>query len=70
MITRKCWADDVYNFPAWQARHKNERFARLSHSMRKSPAWMSLGKNAMRLYSLHCTGQNGPKGSQSSLPNV
>lgn len=37
-------------FPAWQARHKNERFVRLSHSMEESPAWKSLGKNAMLLY--------------------
>lgn len=37
-------------FPAWQARHKHERFLRLACSMKKSPAWMSLGKNAIRLY--------------------
>ena len=47
---RKCWADDVYNFPAWQARHKNERFARLSRSMEESPAWNALGGNAIRLH--------------------
>lgn len=41
-------------FLAWQARHKNERFVRLARSMRKSPAWMSLGKNAIRLY-FECT---------------
>lgn len=50
MITRKCWADDVYSFPAWQARHPHERFVRIPRSMRKSPAWMSLGKNAIHLY--------------------
>lgn len=49
-IRRKCLADDVYSFPAWQARHKNERFLRLACSMEESPAWMSLGKNAIRLY--------------------
>ena len=119
----------------WQARHKHERFVRIFCSMEESPAWMSLGKNAIRLYFkcmawtydaanrkidprdkwpdgpyniqdgdfflnsakviasgifkddttlrraikelvkygfivLHCTGQNRPKGSQSSLPNV
>lgn len=37
-------------FPAWQARHKNERFVRISRSMGESPAWKSLGKNAMNLY--------------------
>lgn len=37
-------------FPAWQARNKNERFVRISHSMEESPAWKSLGKNAIRLY--------------------
>lgn len=37
-------------FPAWQARHKNERFLRLACSMEESPAWNSLGKNATRLY--------------------
>lgn len=37
-------------FPAWQARHKNERFARLSHSMEESPAWNALGGNAIRLH--------------------
>ena len=68
----KTWkeADDVYSFPAWQARHKHERFVKIYRSMEESPAWMSLGKNAIRLYSLHCTGQNRPNGSQSSLPNV
>ena len=34
----------------WQARHKHERFVRIFRSMEESPAWMSLGKNAMRLY--------------------
>lgn len=34
----------------WQARHKHERFVRISRSMAQSPAWMSLGKNAIRLY--------------------
>lgn len=37
-------------FPAWQARNKNERFVRISRSMEESPAWKSLGKNAIRLY--------------------
>lgn len=37
-------------FPAWQARNKNERFVRISRSMEESPAWRSLGKNAIRLY--------------------
>ena len=37
-------------FPAWQARHKNERFARLSYSMEESPAWNALGGNAIRLH--------------------
>lgn len=37
-------------FHAWQARHKNERFARLSHSMEESPAWNALGGNAIRLH--------------------
>lgn len=37
-------------FPAWLARHPHERFVRIPRSMRKSPAWMSLGKNAIRLY--------------------
>ena len=37
-------------FPAWQARHKNERFVRISRSMKESPAWKSLGKNATQLY--------------------
>lgn len=37
-------------FPAWLARHKNERFVRIPRSLKKSPAWMSLGKNAIRLY--------------------
>lgn len=37
-------------FPAWQARHKNERFVRISHSMKESPAWKSLGGNAILLY--------------------
>ena len=37
-------------FPAWQARNKNERFVRIFLSMEESPAWMSLGKNAIRLY--------------------
>lgn len=37
-------------FPAWQARHTNERFVRLSRSMEESPAWNSLGKNAKNLY--------------------
>lgn len=37
-------------FPAWQARHKNERFVRISCSMKESPAWKSLGKNATQLY--------------------
>ena len=41
---RKCWTDDVYSFPAWLARHPHERFVRIPRSMRKSPAWMSLGK--------------------------
>lgn len=41
-------------FPAWQARHKNERYARISRSMEESPAWKSLGGNAIRLY-LKCT---------------
>ena len=49
-IRRKCWADDVYSFPAWQARHKHERFVKIYRSMEESPAWMSLGKNAIRLY--------------------
>ena len=43
-IRRKCWADDVYSFPAWQARHKNEEFVEISWSMVESPAWNSLGK--------------------------
>lgn len=34
----------------WQARHKHERFVRIFRSMEESPAWMSLGKNAIRLY--------------------
>lgn len=34
----------------WQARRKHERFVRISRSMAQSPAWMSLGKNAIRLY--------------------
>ena len=48
----KTWkeADDVYSFPAWQARHKNEEFVEISWSMVESPAWNSLGKNAIRLY--------------------
>lgn len=37
-------------FPAWQARHKNERFVRISRSMKESPAWKSLGGNAILLY--------------------
>ena len=37
-------------FPAWLARHPHERFVIIPRSMRKSPAWMSLGKNAIRLY--------------------
>lgn len=37
-------------FPAWLARHPHERFVRIPRSIRKSPAWMSLGKNATRLY--------------------
>ena len=37
-------------FPAWQARHKHERFVRIPRSMEESPAWMALGKNAIRLY--------------------
>lgn len=37
-------------FPAWLARHKNERFVRIPRSLEESPAWMSLGKNAIRLY--------------------
>ena len=37
-------------FPAWQARHKYERFVRISRSMKESPAWKSLGKNATQLY--------------------
>lgn len=49
-IRRKCWADDVYSFHAWQARHKNEEFVEISWSMVESPAWNSLGKNAIRLY--------------------
>ena len=52
-IRRKRWADDVYSFPAWQARHKHERFVKIYRSMEESPAWMSLGKNAIRLY-LEC----------------
>lgn len=51
----KTWkeADDVYSFHAWQARHKHERFVKIYRSMEESPAWMSLGKNAIRLY-LEC----------------
>ena len=37
-------------FPAWQARHKHERFVRISRSMKESPAWKSLGGNAILLY--------------------
>lgn len=37
-------------FPAWQARHKNERFVRISRSMKESPAWKSLRGNAIQLY--------------------
>lgn len=49
-IRQKRWADDVYSFLPWQARHKHERFVRIFRSMEESPAWMSLGKNAIRLY--------------------
>lgn len=49
-IRRKCQEDDVYSFLPWQARHKHERFVRISRSMEESPAWKSLGKNAIRLY--------------------
>ena len=37
-------------FPAWKAHHKHERFVRISRSMKESPAWKSLGGNAIRLY--------------------
>lgn len=37
-------------FPEWLARYKHERFVRIPRSMEESPAWMALGKNAIRLY--------------------
>lgn len=38
------------SFLPWQARNRNERFVRISSSMEESPAWKSLGGNAIRLY--------------------